>query len=138
MVSSWMLPLKIYPLWLDWNNMACLPTSDGLAPHVFCQNVPKSDNGFILPFAILQAGYYPYIHNMPYHTVIHHKQWVYHGLSISQYEQGWNSTPWSRYKSREYRSRAVREPRKVLKEFGTELSKDVQVPCVLFMLGVHQ
>ena len=33
----------------------------------------------------------------------------------------------SRYKSREYRSRAVREPRKVLKEFGTELPKDMQV-----------
>ena len=33
--------------------------------------------------------------------------------------------PW--YKSREYRSRAVREPRQVLKEFGTELSADVEV-----------
>eukprot|EP00913_Durusdinium_trenchii_P035488 g33211.t1 len=31
------------------------------------------------------------------------------------------------YKSREYRSRAVREPRKVLKEFGTELPQEVQV-----------
>ena len=31
------------------------------------------------------------------------------------------------YKSREYRSRAVREPRAVLAEFGTELSDDVEV-----------
>jgi nitrile hydratase alpha subunit len=31
------------------------------------------------------------------------------------------------YKSREYRSRAVREPRTVLKEFGTELSEAVTV-----------
>ena len=33
--------------------------------------------------------------------------------------------PW--YKSREYRSRAVREPRAVLKEFGTVLPDNVQV-----------
>jgi nitrile hydratase len=33
--------------------------------------------------------------------------------------------PW--YKSREYRSRAVREPRKVLKEFGTLLPESVEV-----------
>ncbi len=31
------------------------------------------------------------------------------------------------YKSREYRSRAVREPRAVLSEFGTEISKDREV-----------
>ncbi|CAJ1353142.1 unnamed protein product [Effrenium voratum] len=31
------------------------------------------------------------------------------------------------YKSREYRSRAVREPRKVLKEFGTDLPEEVKV-----------
>lgn len=31
------------------------------------------------------------------------------------------------YKSREYRSRAVREPRAVLREFGTEVPADVQV-----------
>ena len=35
------------------------------------------------------------------------------------------SPPW--YKSRSYRSRAVRGPRGVLKEFGTELSPDVAV-----------
>ena len=35
--------------------------------------------------------------------------------------------PPSWYKSREYRSRAVREPRKVLEEFGTHLSRDVEV-----------
>ena len=33
------------------------------------------------------------------------------------------------YKSREYRSRAVREPRKVLLEFGTNIPKNVEV-CV--------
>ncbi len=33
--------------------------------------------------------------------------------------------PW--YKSYAYRSRVVREPREVLKEFGVELSKDVEV-----------
>jgi len=33
--------------------------------------------------------------------------------------------PW--YKSREYRSRAVREPRKVLREFGTVLPENVEV-----------
>ena len=33
--------------------------------------------------------------------------------------------PW--YKSREYRSRAVREPRKVLREFGTVLPESVEV-----------
>ena len=31
------------------------------------------------------------------------------------------------YKSRNYRSRAVREPRKVLAEFGTELAPDVAI-----------
>ncbi len=31
------------------------------------------------------------------------------------------------YKTREYRSRAVREPRRVLREFGVELSDDIQV-----------
>ncbi len=31
------------------------------------------------------------------------------------------------YKSRAYRSRAVREPRAVLREFGTELPADVEV-----------
>ena len=35
--------------------------------------------------------------------------------------------PPSWYKSREYRSRMVREPRSVLKEFGTELAKNVEV-----------
>jgi nitrile hydratase subunit alpha len=35
--------------------------------------------------------------------------------------------PPSWYKSREYRSRVVREPRAVLKEFGTVLSDDVEV-----------
>ena len=35
--------------------------------------------------------------------------------------------PPSWYKSREYRSRVVREPRAVLAEFGTELSNDVEV-----------
>ncbi|CAE7773712.1 unnamed protein product, partial [Symbiodinium pilosum] len=30
------------------------------------------------------------------------------------------------YKSREYRSRAVREPRAVLKEFGTDIPADMQ------------
>jgi nitrile hydratase subunit alpha len=34
------------------------------------------------------------------------------------------------YKSREYRSRAVREPRAVLKEFGTELPKTTEVRVV--------
>ena len=32
-----------------------------------------------------------------------------------------------RYKSREYRSRAVREPRKLLQEFGTLVPKEVAV-----------
>jgi nitrile hydratase len=31
------------------------------------------------------------------------------------------------YKSREYRARVVREPRKVLKEFGVELAPEVEV-----------
>ena len=31
------------------------------------------------------------------------------------------------YKSSEYRSRAVREPRSVLREFGTEIPDEVQV-----------
>ncbi len=31
------------------------------------------------------------------------------------------------YKQRDYRSRAVREPRQVLKEFGTEIASDVRV-----------
>jgi nitrile hydratase len=31
------------------------------------------------------------------------------------------------YKSREYRSRVVNEPRAVLREFGTELSPDIAV-----------
>ena len=35
------------------------------------------------------------------------------------------SPPW--YKSRSYRCRAVRDPRGVLKEFGTELPSDVAV-----------
>ncbi len=35
--------------------------------------------------------------------------------------------PPSWYKSREYRARAVREPRRVLEEFGTTLSADVEV-----------
>jgi nitrile hydratase alpha subunit len=35
--------------------------------------------------------------------------------------------PPSWYKSREYRARAVREPRKILEEFGTHLSRDVEV-----------
>jgi nitrile hydratase len=35
--------------------------------------------------------------------------------------------PPSWYKSREYRSRTVREPRSVLKEFGTELAETVEV-----------
>jgi nitrile hydratase len=35
--------------------------------------------------------------------------------------------PPSWYKSREYRSRMVREPRSVLKEFGTELAENVEV-----------
>lgn len=35
--------------------------------------------------------------------------------------------PPSWYKSREYRSRAVREPRKVLEEFGTQIPRDVEV-----------
>jgi nitrile hydratase alpha subunit len=35
--------------------------------------------------------------------------------------------PPSWYKSREYRSRAVREPRNVLAEFGTHLPRDVEV-----------
>ena len=35
------------------------------------------------------------------------------------------SPPW--YKSRSYRARAVRDPRGVLKEFGTELGPDVTV-----------
>ena len=35
--------------------------------------------------------------------------------------------PPSWYKSREYRARAVREPRAVLKEFGTELAENVEV-----------
>jgi len=35
--------------------------------------------------------------------------------------------PPSWYKSREYRARAVREPRTVLKEFGTHLPDSVQV-----------
>ena len=34
------------------------------------------------------------------------------------------------YKSREYRSRVVREPRAVLREFGTELPEDVEVRVV--------
>lgn len=34
------------------------------------------------------------------------------------------------YKSREYRSRTVREPRAVLREFGTELSDNVEVRVV--------
>jgi nitrile hydratase len=34
------------------------------------------------------------------------------------------------YKSRSYRSRAVREPRALLREFGTEIADDVEV-CVL-------
>jgi nitrile hydratase subunit alpha len=34
------------------------------------------------------------------------------------------------YKSREYRSRAVREPRSVLAEFGTELPDSVEVRVV--------
>jgi nitrile hydratase len=34
------------------------------------------------------------------------------------------------YKSREYRSRAVREPRSVLAEFGTEIPNDVEVRVV--------
>jgi nitrile hydratase len=34
------------------------------------------------------------------------------------------------YKSREYRSRAVREPRSVLAEFGTEIPDDVEVRVV--------
>ena len=33
----------------------------------------------------------------------------------------------ARYKSREYRSRAVREPRKLLRDFGTEIASDVAV-----------
>jgi nitrile hydratase len=35
--------------------------------------------------------------------------------------------PPSWYKSREYRSRTVREPRKVLEEFGTNLPTEVEV-----------
>lgn len=35
--------------------------------------------------------------------------------------------PPSWYKSREYRARVVREPRAVLKEFGTELADDVEI-----------
>ncbi|MCH7711038.1 MAG: nitrile hydratase subunit alpha [Proteobacteria bacterium] len=35
--------------------------------------------------------------------------------------------PPSWYKSREYRARTVREPRSVLKEFGTELAENVEV-----------
>ena len=35
--------------------------------------------------------------------------------------------PPSWYKSREYRARVVREPRAVLREFGTELPDDVDV-----------
>ena len=35
--------------------------------------------------------------------------------------------PPSWYKSREYRSRTVREPRSVLKEFGTELAENIEV-----------
>ena len=35
--------------------------------------------------------------------------------------------PPSWYKSREYRARTVREPRAVLKEFGTELAENVEV-----------
>ena len=35
--------------------------------------------------------------------------------------------PPSWYKSREYRARVVREPRAVLKEFGTEISKDTEI-----------
>jgi nitrile hydratase len=31
------------------------------------------------------------------------------------------------YKSREYRSRAVREPRAVLREFGTHIPEDVEI-----------
>ena len=35
--------------------------------------------------------------------------------------------PPSWYKSREYRARAVREPRAVLKEFGTKIANSVEV-----------
>jgi len=35
--------------------------------------------------------------------------------------------PPSWYKSREYRSRAVREPRAVLREFGTEIPESVTI-----------
>jgi nitrile hydratase alpha subunit len=45
----------------------------------------------------------------------------------SCYPRGVLGLPPSWYKSREYRSRAVREPRNVLAEFGTHLPRDVEV-----------
>jgi nitrile hydratase len=48
--------------------------------------------------------------------------------------------PW--YKSREYRSRTVREPRKVLEEFGTRIADDVEIrvhePGVSLRVRVNQ
>jgi nitrile hydratase len=55
------------------------------------------------------------VHNLVVCTLCSCYPWVLLGLP----------PPW--YKSFAYRSRAVREPREVLKEFGVELGEDVEV-----------
>ena len=82
------------------------------------QNAPSAVKALGLeigPLQLLVVENTPEIHNLIVCTL------------CSCYPRSLLGLPPDWYKSREYRSRAVREPRSVLLEFGTDISDEVEV-----------
>ncbi|KNC81677.1 hypothetical protein SARC_06007 [Sphaeroforma arctica JP610] len=77
------------------------------------EGIPKE--GEVLPARVIVVANTPTAHNVVVCTLCSCYPIALLGLS----------PPW--YKSRSYRSRIVFEPRKVLKEFGTDIPKDVAI-----------